>query len=379
MDIGHGRLRGVLGFRKVGASHGRLASGLYRGVLFGCGALVCTGIVVWLLHRPKVHGAPSQTVVIVHRGESAKEVAAELARKRIIGSAFWFREFLRWTGQGGRIQAGFYRLPTGDSFRDVARRLTDGVDGSQMVRVTIPEGFTVKQIGQRLQSMGVCSAAAFFREERTDRSAFRLLSKFFPGIGPDARVKYPLEGYLFPDTYDMVRDEPASAVVRQMVSDFISHVLVTSTTAKGLDLKRIVTKASLVEREAKVESERPIIAGIIENRLKLNMPLQVDASVQYAVGKVESPSPTDVRIRDPFNTYLHRGLPPGPIANPGMASILAAMHPAKTPYLYYVVRNDGSGRNYFAKSYRTHLANIARSEANLRDYLHRQGQSRAME
>lgn len=331
------------------------------------GALAVLSVLVpllWMRNALRPVTAGGLVTVVVHPGDTAGQVAAVFAQAGLVRNAFWFRVYLGHAGVGKDIQAGAYRIAKGTTLADIAAQLTAGSVSNNTVRVTIPEGYTVLQIAKALQSNHILAATTFLRAEQRDAFA----QTFLRQIPHNAQVKYRLEGYLFPDTYDFYPGEPVDEVIGAMLDDFARHVaaLQSHLSRAKLTLAQVVIVASLIEREAKVQSERPLIASVIYNRLRRGMPLQIDATLEYILGYKSVLTDADTQVKDPYNTYLHRGLPPGPIANPGMASILAALHPAATPYLYYVVRNDGSGRDYFARTYPAQLANIARSQSNLK-------------
>lgn len=337
-----------------------------RRVLLVVGVLIIMGLIVlgsaYQGLKPPAPGA--QVRFQVKSGETSAEVTQDLKRNGLVRSAFWFRIYLSWTGAGRHLQAGAYQLPIGSSVSEIAYAMVGGVVADDTVTVTIPEGFTVVEIANRLQQDGVCGAKAFLTAEQRD--VFN--ESFLTQRSQSPAVKYRLEGYLFPDTYQFVRNEPPHQVIDLMLQNFDRRTapLMRTAQATGMSLNQLVTVASLIEQEAKVDDERPIIASVIDNRLNRGMMLQIDATVEYVVGHRDVLTDTDLAVADPYNTYQHAGLPPGPIANPGLASLEAALHPAKTDYLYYVVKNDGTGRDYFAVTYAEQLRNIQRSQANLR-------------
>ena len=222
-------------------------------------------------------------------------------------------------------------------------------------RLTIPEGYSIAQIADLSARLGIASATDL---ENAAASPAPYLQRF-PWLAILPRGA-SLEGFLFPDTYFLpARKVPARLLVTMMLARFGQIVWPKLENRSGqLGPFQVVTLASIVEREAKRESERPVIAGVFLARLRLGIPLGSDPTVEYALGLHEDPAHpltlADVRAASPYNTYRHRGLPPGPIANPGMACIEATLHPAKTPYLYFVARGDGT--HAFSRTYRQQLA-----------------------
>ena len=304
----------------------------------------------------------------VPSGASTQRIARMLQAGGVVGSAFWFRVYLAVSGQARYLQAGNYRFHGGETVPQAVAELRRGAVTFNTVSVTIPEGFTVRQIGWLLQRDGVCSDRAFMAAARKgDFPQFwfvRLIPK-------NPLIRDRLEGYLFPNTYDFVRGESVSQVLVKILAEtaqILTPALVKRMKADHLTVAQALTIGSLIEREAKLASDRPLIASVIFNRLQHRppMPLQMDASIEYALGHTTTDlTSADLAVKSPYNTYTHMGLPPGPIANPGLPSISAALYPAHTHYYYYVARFDGSGGNYYATTYAQQLANSARSQRNL--------------
>lgn len=291
--------------------------------------------------------APSQ--VIVERGSSFGEVASRLAIAGVISNVASFRVLAHLRGEESAVRAGEYRFPAHQTQSEILRSLVTG--GAQVAAwVTIPEGFTAAQIAQRLQSAGIGAAEQFAGEFMRRR------------LVVDGTPTGNLEGYLFPSTYLVPLGASPDEVADQMIAQFFKELpehAQSRARALHLTVPQVVTVASLVEREAKSEIDRPEIAEVIYNRLHLRMPLQVDATIEYAL-PAHKPrlSFADLRIDSPYNTYVHTGLPPTPIANPGLPSLEAAFGPSKGEYLYYVY--CGNGRHVFAKTLAEHQANVAR-------------------
>ncbi len=307
--------------------------------------------VAWFFHAAyRDRSSPAAaTQVVVPRGSTFAEVARQLASAGVIDNALAFRLLARMRGEEADVRAGEYRFDAHETQSEVLRALVSG--GAQVaVWVTVPEGFTAEQIARKLQESGVGDAAAF-------AAAFRHDTIVVDGVRTRS-----LEGFLFPSTYLVPLGASPSQVEAQMTGEFFREL--PSDAAKLARAQRVtvpqaVTVASLVEREAKADADRPQIAGVIYNRLRLGMPLEVDATIEYALPEHKSElSYADLKIDSPYNTYLHPGLPPTPIANPGKPSLEAALHPSKSEYLYYVY--CGRGRHVFAKTLAEHNANVAR-------------------
>jgi UPF0755 protein len=232
----------------------------------------------------------------------------------------------------------------------------------ESVKVTFPEGFTTEQIAQRLQANGVCSADEFLKAVQTiDLSSYPFI--------PDANGRdYRLDGYLFPDTYEFDVDANVNSVIYKMLNRFnevFKPAYYDMAGNLGYTVDDIIKLASIIEKEVKVPSERITVSGVFHNRLKSSDPdmayLQSCATVRYAYKKIYNETlDGDIteeheKIQDPYNTYVAKGLPPGPICNPGLASIEAALKPEQHDYYYFVLRKDGSGGHIFSRTYEEHL------------------------
>lgn len=314
--------------------------------------ITLAGGVTWWRWSGKPVGGTKKARIVIARGASAAKIGDELTRRGIIRSSRGFSLRARWTLPAtDSIKPGVYDVASAESPSALLRRFVNG-DVATMI-VTFPEGFTVAQVAARLADRKLADQDEVLRlvtrEGRTFKAAFPLPEN--------------LEGYLFPDTYYLPDGESARGIIQRMVDNFADRVARDHKEAirrSGRPLSQIVTIASLIEREAQVPGDRARIASVIYNRLEKRMPLQIDATVQYARGEHKSRLLyRDLEIDSPYNTYRNAGLPPGPIANPGLASIEAALAPDKTPYLYYVARRDGS--HLFGRTMDEHRANIARA------------------
>jgi len=290
--------------------------------------------------------------VIVPAGATAKEVGERLQSAGVIESAIAFDLLARATGEAPNVKAGEFAFPSHENAWDVLQEVTS-VGRAVATWVTIPEGYTAREIARTLAGRGIGTQAAFERAFLTTP------------LNVDGTRAPTLEGYLFPDSYLMPRDATPAQVAKIMTETFFSHLPPDAPRlAKklGLTVPQVVTIASLVEREAKVDSERPLMAGVYYNRLRLHMPLQVDATIEYTFAHHKDMITfQDLKSDSPYNTYKHAGLPPTPIANPGLPSLEAAFHPQKSQYLYYVYM--GNGHSAFART-------LAQHEANVAKYLH---------
>lgn len=290
----------------------------------------------------------SATRVIIPRGSTFSDVVGALQREHVLAHPLAFRILARLRHVDADVKAGEYTFPAHQSSDEILQRLVRGEQTA--VWVTIPEGYTAKEIAQTIAGRGLGDAAAYDRVFLHE------------GIQLDGTRTPTMEGYLFPSTYLVPVGESPTATAGILVDQF-RHELPPDAEARaksvGLTVPQVVTIASLVEREGKVDDERPLIASVIYNRLRLGMPLEVDASLEYAFPEHHDViTKRDLQIDSPYNTYRHVGLPPTPIANPGKPSLDAAFQPAHSDYLYYVAKGDG--HHAFAKTLAEHNANVER-------------------
>lgn len=290
------------------------------------------------------------TVFKVLKGESVSAIASRLERQGLIRSSLFLRLVSRVSKTERRFKSGYFRILPGDSTIDVHNLLVSGY--TEQVKVTIPEGWTLKQIAVYLEEKGVTTAEEF----RDAASSPVLLAQF--GIPAES-----FEGYLYPDTYFFPFSYPAYGVVEEMVETFFSRLESVAPEALKWERKKLhrtVIVASIVEREYRRAEEAPKIASVFYNRLKYNIGLESCATLGYIITDIQNkPHPAyltleDKRIDSPYNTYKWAGLPPGPISNPGLVALKAALYPAKTDYYYFVLKNPETGEHYFSKGLEQH-------------------------
>ena len=304
--------------------------------------VVAAGVVAFYVYVP--YGPSQETFLDITAGTGTEAMAAGLERAGIVRSRYAF-EALK-VAHGGALKAGEYRFDHAVPVTEVYARIRRGDVYTRTL--VIPEGFNIFDIAQAVEAAGLGSKADFLAAERQHTE---LIRQWTPGATS-------LEGYLFPDTYRFSRHATAQSMLATMVKRFGQMV---AKMGSGGDLSRVVTMASLVEKEVHIDSERPVVAGVFENRLAAGMPLQTDPAVVYAsllrgtwTGVIHQ---SELHSDSAYNTYAHAGLPPGPICNPGVAALKAAMHPAATDYLYFVA--DASGATRFAKDMKEHEAQVA--------------------
>ncbi|WP_223829828.1 endolytic transglycosylase MltG [Paenibacillus arenilitoris] len=320
---------------------------------------------VWSSLQPTKAG--DAVKVDIPKGTSANEVADLLEQHGIIKNSFLFKYYLRLSDQGARFQAGSYELRPGMENDAIIAKLNAGdTVAVETIRFTIPEGFTVLQIADKLAGEKLVDKNKFLELAAThtawaDAEAVRTIPQ-------DDKLHQRLEGYLFPETYEMKKGSTEEDIMNRMVSELdrklaeLPEGWMDELETKDMTLHELLTIASLVEREVVVDEERALVAGVIYNRIKDGMMLQIDATVQYSLDKPkERLYEKDLQIDSPYNTYKVEGLPPGPIASPSLASIKAALYPEPSDFFFYVTKKDGSQTHLFAKTYQEHLKNIEKS------------------
>lgn len=286
--------------------------------------------------------------MVVKPGTTASEISDRLMQLGVIDSRLRFWWLMKLQGDASKFKTGTYAFAPHMDEQAVLDKLVAG--DTTVVKFTIPEGFGIKEIAKRLADEGLVDEQEFLAEAK-DFAPYDYMKK-------RPNVRYAAEGYLFPDTYVIHSDVSAEGIMKMMAEDFdtrLTPALRQQAAAKGLSIHDLVTLASLVEKEARYDEDRPIIAQVFFKRLQMGMPLQSDTTLQYLMaGPKEDVSIEDTKIDSPYNTYQHEGLPPGPIASPGMKSILAVLNPANTDYLYFVA--DRQGHNHYSQTYDEHLA-----------------------
>ena len=285
--------------------------------------------------------------VKISEGMATAEIADILEAKEVIASSLKFRIVSRLRSYDGQMKPGTYVFYTGMNDEDVFAKLLSGE--KYLVRFTIPEGFGVKEIAERLYSLDLADKEDFLKAAE-DFAPYGYMRKH-------KNVRYAAEGFLFPETYSVESDTPIEDILRVMSEEFdkrVTPAMREKAQKLGLSLYDLTTLASLVEREVRYPEDRAIVAQVFLKRLKMNMPLQTDASLQYLLDEPkEDVTIEDTEIDSPYNTYKNIGLPPGPIANPGMEAIEAVLNPANTDYLYFVA--DRQGHNHYSYTYDEHL------------------------
>lgn len=283
-------------------------------------------------------------------GSNINSIARLLEQKEVIKSQFAFKLYSKLNGIEDKYKAGVYDLDNAMDISEIASLLQSGKGFMDIVKFTIPEGFEIRMIVDKLVERGLGDKERFYEAINNGIYEYDFLQNIL-------RKEERLEGYLFPDTYEVYRDTDEEEIIDKMLERF-NNVFNEEYREKALEINmsidEIVTLASIIEREAKVDDERKVISSVFHNRLKSKMMLQSCATVQYVLKeRKEILLYKDLEIQSPYNTYKNFGLPPGPIASPGLKSIEAALYPDNTDYLYFVAKDDGT--HVFTRTFKEHI------------------------
>jgi len=315
--------------------------------------VICISLGFWVkitIESPNSSNTEKKPITITS-GQGLEEIANNLKDASLIKNTFVFGLYLKYKGMAGKVMAGEYQIPQNLTMIELAGLITEGKIVTN--KITIPEGWTIEQIGDYLEKNTVIKKADFLSAAKKEYGYEFLKSK------PDGS---DLEGYLYPDTYILSAKPTADEVVKKMLDNFdqkFTNELKEKTTSSNMSINEVVTLASIVELEVPKTEDRKIVAGIFENRLDVDMPLQSDVTVEYFLktGK-RILSYADTHVESPYNTYLHTGLLPGPICNPSIDSIRAVLYPTKSSYSYFLAGSDGN--TYYAVTLEQHEANKAK-------------------
>ncbi len=309
---------------------------------------------VWVHHALQpVNTKGENRNFMVEKGATLNRVAVDLKNAHMIRNSTLFRLAGRFKGYDHHIKTGEYRLNGAMPPLKILEILKEGRIISYPI--TIPEGFTLNQIADLLDQKGLSNKASFIKLAKDKLQVARL------DLSGDT-----LEGYLYPDTYRFRRNEAADKIIDVMINRFRYIVTPHETRIKdtGMTLKQVITLASIVEKETGAPEERPMIARVFLNRLKKSMRLESDPTVIYGINNFNGNlTKKDLKAKTPYNTYIIKGLPPGPIANPGLAAIEAVLNPAEGNYYYFVSKNNGT--HYFSKTLKEHNRAVRRFQKNI--------------
>jgi len=319
-------------------------------------AVLAAVVLVWFLialMQPFGGEGSGRVVVTIPKGASVAEVGDLLDRDGIVSSSILFQIRATLAGKRSNLYPGRYALAHGMSYGAAIDALST-VRAKKTTTVTVPEGYSRSQAAQIAREVGLSGSYT----KASVRSKY-LKPARYGGAGAES-----LEGFLFPDTFELKAGAPAADLVQLQLQDFkrrIKHVNMRYARSKNLTTYDVLTIASMVEREAQVESERRLVAAVVYNRLHEGMPLGIDATIRFATGNYDEPlTESDLAVDSPYNTRLNTGLPPGPIDSPGLASIRAAANPARVDYLYYVVKPGTCGEHAFSSTDAQFQADVAR-------------------
>ncbi|OFW32434.1 MAG: hypothetical protein A2074_03565 [Candidatus Aquicultor primus] len=287
--------------------------------------------------------------VEIQEGMTATAIADLLEDKKVVKNALVFRLLVRQRGVDSEFKPGKYEFKTGMDNEVVIGQLVKG-PSIRYIKLTIPEGWTATQIAER-----VGARTRLIKEEYLSAVNERLILVEYEFLRTSGAPTTSLEGYLYPDTFSIQEDITAQELINMQLGRFeekTAHLNWDNAPAFGRTQYEILVIASMIERETRVDDERALVASVIYNRIAQGMPLQIDATIQYALPVWKDRlTLEDLKVDSPYNTYQNKGLPPGPICNPSAASIEAALNPTGDPYLYYVLAPDNSGRHVFTKTY----------------------------
>lgn len=298
--------------------------------ILGIGA-IAIGLYLFVIRPPDAF--PLNQLVSIDDGSSLQEVSVTLEKDHVVRSALAFRMLMTLLGHERSVHAGDYIFKEPIDLFSVVRSIATGAFGLEPEKIRIPEGATTREMATIFAS----------RLERFNAANFLAQAQ-------------PMEGYLFPDTYFFLPNATEDTVIKAMRQNFDEHEksFDADVKASGHSLEEIITMASILEREARTTDDRRMISGVLWNRIARGMPLQVDATFLYTIGKGSFQlTIADLKSDSPYNTYTHKGLPPGPIGSPSLDSIEAALHPTKSDYLYYLA--DNNGVTHYSKTYEEHL------------------------
>lgn len=295
---------------------------------------------------PLDKGNKAEILVEIPEGASTHEIGSILEKKKVIKDGNKFKYYSKFKNFDGQYKSGTYALSPSMSMEDIAKTMAEGKTADS--GITIPEGYTIEQIGALLEERGITSKSDFIEATENINYDYKFLKDVPTGTNR-------LSGFLFPDTYAIPKNSSPEKIVNIFLKNFnkkFTEEFYQEARNRKMSIEEVLTVASIVERETQKDDERGKVASVIYNRLKIDMPLQMCSTVQYILGESKALlSESDVQIDSPYNTYTNGGLPPRPICNPGIASIKAALNPDKTDYLYFVVSEKLDGSQNFSKDY----------------------------
>lgn len=315
----------------------------------GCIFVLFIGVLIFVIFYNRTIERPlksnEESVMIeVRQGEGFYDVLDRLDKENKLSNKLLLKVKLSIDKRDIKLREGVYEIETNSTLNNLITSLESTSDDKDLIKLTIPEGFSVEDIAKQVENEGFCSKEDFLNAVKTYN-----LPEF---VKANNKKRYNIEGFLYPDTYLIKKGSDANYIIGMMLNRF-KQVLNQVKDETGInieDVERVINIASMIEKEAKFDIDRPLISSVIYNRLEKNMELQLDATVLYALGyHVDVVLNKHLQVDSPYNTYKYSGLPLGPICNPGIKSIKAALSPTKTDYLYYILQKDGT--HYFTNNY----------------------------
>jgi UPF0755 protein len=310
---------------------------------------------------PKV-GEPTR--VEIPNGSTAVSISQILKKEGIVRNDLIFRYYAQYKGAAQRFQAGTYLFSSGMTVDQIIEKLTNGDVYVETVKFTIPEGFTVEKIADHLTEQRLINKETFLTLVNKGQFDY----EFVKQIPSNPDIKLRLEGYLFPNTYEIKKGSTEYEIIDRMLAEFQKQLRPEWEKIfrqQGWTLHEGLTLASIIERETIVKKELPIVAGVFYNRLSNGWMMQSDATVQYASGNWQGRLYfKDLEVNDPYNTFIVKGLPPGPVSNPGRAALEAVAFPEEHDFYFFVTKKDGSNEHYFTKTFEEHRSMDAASRNN---------------
>ncbi|MFW5998190.1 MAG: endolytic transglycosylase MltG [Bacillota bacterium] len=325
------------------------------GIIFFIIIIIITGILrINFLLSPVDRNNDNQVSIKINSGSSSIEIADKLIDKGLVRSRLLFIFVINFYGIDDKLQAGYYKFSYSDSLRQIIYDILRGKIAT--FKVSVPEGYNVEDIAARLEEV-----TPYHKEDFLDIAKKTEMVSSIVELPDSDNRKYPVEGFLYPDTYNIPLEYGPEKIIKEMIDQFkskwkdeLENYVSESEKKLDLDLYDYVIIASLIEKEAKLEQEKSIISAVIHNRMEQDMPLQIDASVQYILSEWKDRLMyNDLEEESPYNTYLFKGLPQGPICSPGSKSLKAALKPSDDDYLFYFALDDGS--HVFTHTYREHI------------------------
>ncbi|ANC78185.1 hypothetical protein ABE65_015825 [Fictibacillus phosphorivorans] len=318
--------------------------------------ILITMSVLWTVYQMSPPEGTAERVFVIRENSNLNTISKHLKDKEFIKSSFLFSVYATVTGKQSKIVRGEHTIKQGKGYNDILQDLSTLENETEAIEVIVSEGLTVLEIADRLNKLGIVDRKQFLHAAKSwDTLTEKQQEKL--GVNKEVKksnTKFAVEGLLFPDTYYFEKNMKDDEVIHQMTERLL-HETSKITIKTDQTPYEMLTLASIIEKEALLNEEKRKIAGVFENRLKEGKKLQSCSTVQYLL---ERPKATlrrkDLKIKSPYNTYLNKGLPPGPISNPDLASIKAAANPEKHDYYYFVAKQDGTWSHFFSKTYKEH-------------------------